>query len=241
MDSADVLESRDWGVSVYGLRRTFEPEVRVGETSSIQVPVVGGVSSLFNRTDASIEMEQNNQAVVGSLRFRPGNGLQYELRVGQVQDFLLEYSSGSLTNSLESLGSGFLWGVGGRWNIRPGTIVSTAFSLEVRYTQLRSTLDRFSSAGNLTPVQFRLEQDELQSSVNISYRWKRLEPYGGLKVLQTTTRLKDKTNKGKVRGVSTGMSPFVGFRWEFFNQESFVIEASFVEEEMIAAGLNLKL
>ena len=50
-------------------------------------------------------------------------------------NYKVEFASGSLTNSFESLDDGLIWGTGIRWNATQGTIVSAAMALDLSFTQ----------------------------------------------------------------------------------------------------------
>jgi hypothetical protein len=241
MSSADILESGRWSLSVYGRHEKFEPTIELSGSSGIQVPTPGsgGTQTLFPNTNADIEMEAEYNESALALTIRPHEGLHYRVILGVVRDFQVEFASGSYVNELESTSNGFLYGGGIRWNVSPGTMVSPAIAFDLSYIRQQVNLDRFNSNGTISAATQRFEQDEFQGAINVSKRWKNVEPFGGIKIIHNVSRLRDKTTKEKVRGSTDGWSPFIGLNWEIFPKDSLVIEASFADEESISAGFNI--
>lgn len=239
--AANTLDEKSWSLGAYYETSETEPVVKISGVNSIQVPLSGGGSStIFAGTGAEVEMEQKTAANVAIFKFRPRSGLQYSVRAGQVRSFELEFSSGSQTNKLESTKDGFLWGIGlGRY-IAVGSMVSTAISWDLNYTQTRAHLDRLQGGTNVFPVSERLEQEEFQAAVNFSKRWKRIEPYAGVKVNTVKTTLKDPGTKAEVSGRTEGVSPFVGLEVALAEHEFLTVEASFVDQKSVAAGINIQ-
>jgi len=240
MSTADQMESKSWGITAYGRSVKTKPILKLTDASSIQIPTTGGGTTIFSASDSDVKLEEDHQETVAAFTTRPRDGLTYHLKLGQIRDFDMQFASGSVTNSLESLKNGYLWGLGIKWNAALGTIVSSAIAIDLSYTQRQIDLDRFHSNGNTISTDKKFEQDELQGALNVSRRWAQLEPYAGIKVLWVQSTLKDDDTKEKVSGRSDGLSPFVGFEWEFFPKESFIVEASFVDEKSLSAGLNVK-
>lgn len=238
--TADVLESGHWQLSLYERQAKEKPVVKISGTSEIQVPTSGGASTIFSQENAKVTLESEMSATVAMVTFRPFDGMHYRVKFGQVDRFKLDFSSGSWTNSLESLGGGIVWGAGVRWNIQPVTIVTTGIAIDLSYTNSTVELDKFSSVGTISSTHKRFESQEFQGALNVSRRWKPFEPYGGLKVSWLTTRLVDLETKGKVGGTDEKWSPFVGLKWEVFPHENVLVEASFVDEKSISAGMNVR-
>jgi len=84
------------------------------------------------------------------------------------------------------------------------------------------------------------KQDEFQAAVNVSKKWNKVEPYGGLKTSYVETRILDRTTNGKLYGSNVEWSPFIGLKLEFFQKESLIVEASFADEKALSAGLNFQ-
>jgi hypothetical protein len=240
LSSADVMEGGKWSVSVYGRTAKMEPVLSISNASSVLVPLSSGNSTIFSAQNTDVTLEQESESAVVAVKFRPKNGLTYRVKAGQIQSFDLEFSSGSHTNKLEATDGGLVWGLGAEWSVSPGSIVSPAITLDGSWTRTSVDLDRFQSPGVVSATQNRFEQDELQLALNLSRRWKQLEPFGGLKVSRLISRLRDDGTKESLRGYHDGWAPFLGLQWEFFDGESLLIEASFVDDESISAGLNLK-
>jgi hypothetical protein len=240
MSSADAMPAGSWAVHVYGSQAKTEPEVKISGVSSIQVPVNGGTSTIFSNSNATIKMDQDSASAVASVSFRPRDGLQYRVKVGQVRDFKLEFSSGSQTNTLESQSDGFVWGVGLRHNLTQGTMVSAAIAIDLSYTQTQVRLDRFQAGTLVTSADEKFRQDEFQAAVNVSKRWKNIEPYGGLKILRVVSSLRDQGTKERVSGTVDAVSPFAGIKLDVFDRESLFVEGSLVGEKAISAGFGLQ-
>jgi hypothetical protein len=240
LQSGELIEGKSWSLSLIGSSVKKEPVVKISGTDSIQIPTSGGSATVFSNSNAEIELEQEYKAGIFNLEFRPQEGLQYRARFGQVDGFSLEFSSGSHTNKFESTDLGFLWGVGISGRIVPGSMVSTAIKWDLCYTEIRSDLDRFDSADAVTSSDAEFREREYQGSILFSQRWKELEPFGGLKILRTVSQIRDNGTKGRVTGTEDNVSPVVGLKWNFFNRESVMVEASFVGEESISAGVQVQ-
>lgn len=239
--AANLLDEKAWSVGAYHTESEIEPVVEISGVNAIQVPTSGGSTTIFSGGNSEVEMEQESASNVLLLNFRPHGGFQYGLRLGQVSQFELQFSSGSQTNTLESTKDGFVWGLNLGKTIAVGSIVSTAISWDLSYTNTRVDLDRFQGGPvAAVPASQKLNQDEFQAAVNFSRRWKMIEPYAGVKVSSVKTTLKDKTTKESVSGRTEGVSPFVGLEFSFFGKEMLIVEASFVDQKSISAGLNIQ-
>ncbi len=240
MSSADVMEGGKWSVSVYGRSAKIEPVLKISNAAAVQVPLTSGSATIFSSSNAEIDFDQKFEEVVAAIKYRPKNGLTYRVKAGQVRSFDIEYSSGSHTNKFEATDDGFVWGLGAEWSVSPGSIVSPAITLDAGWTQRVMDLDKFESPGVVAPTNDKFQQDEFQLALNVSKRWNKFEPFAGLKLNRVVSRLKDEGTKASLRGTQDGVSPFIGLQIEFFEAESIILEASFVDEESISAGFNLK-
>jgi hypothetical protein len=238
--NADSYGNGAWSVAVLGRTSNIKPTVKISGTDAIQIPTTGGSNTIFSESNANIKMEQSGDEMVAALSFQPRDGFSYLAKIGQIQNFDLEFSSGSLSNEFKALKNGFLWGVGIGKLIAPGSLVSAAISINLSYTERTISLDRFESGGVVSAANHRFEQDEFQGVVNISRRWKKVEPYGGLKVMHFSTHLIDDSTKGKVSGRTDGISPFLGIQWEVFDRENFIVEGSLGVEKSIDAGFKMQ-
>lgn len=240
MSSADAFETGSWQLSFYGQSVEKEPVVKISGVNSIQIQTSGGSEQVFSRVNTELNMESEYETVIAALTLRPKDGLHYQIKMGQLRNYTIQYSSGSLTNSFRSGNDGLIWGVGARWNATQGTIVSAAAALDISYTQSIVKFDRFESGTSVYTTNQRFEQDEIQIALNVSRRWNKIEPYGGLKVNRVITRMKDEITKQRVRGSKDGVAPFIGLSYEIFEKERIVVEASFIEEKSISAGMSIR-
>lgn len=237
--SADVMEAKKWSLTVVGRSVEVEPTVTLSNTNAVQVNTTGGPVSVFAGSNADVEMTQEFESALAVIRYRPHDGLTYRLKAGVIRDFQIEFSSGGHSNKLEDTGEGFIWGLGGSWNVYPGTIVSPAITLDLGFTQSRSSLDKFTSPGVGSAVDHTFTQDEIQGSINVSKRFKQVEPYAGLAISRVISKLKDGVTKDTVRGEDDFVIPFVGVAAEMFPGEKVFIEASFLDEEAFNAGFAI--
>lgn len=240
MATANAAESGSISLSVYGQHVEHKPVADVGSGGAIQVPGVSGSLNLFTETNAEVEMDSSYDASVLAFSFRPRDGLHYRAKAGQIRDYELVFASGAATNVLSDLDHGFLWGAGLTWNVAPGSIVSTAFSLALDYTETHIGFDRFESGFLTAGSAIDLERREFQGAMSASRRFGRIEPYGGLKYLRAETQLVDGATRERIRGTDDGLSPFIGVAIRLFAGEWLMIEGSFLDEESLSAGINLQ-
>jgi hypothetical protein len=228
--SADLLDAGAWTVSMYGSESKEKPKFDVS----------GGPATIFSDTNAEVTGTQTQSNIVTVINHRPRDGFNYRLKAGLVRDFELEFSSGSDTNRLRSTSYGFIWGAGLRWNLTQATQVSTAFAIDLSFTETLARLDRFESGSQVMPASTNVRKDEYQGALMASRRFQKWDPYGGLKLALLESRLEDTATKERVSGRTDVVSPFVGLKYDVFDGESLVIEASFVDEKAISAGLTVK-
>jgi len=220
MSSAEIMESRSWGITAYGKTEESEPTVKNGSTE--------------------LEFEAEHEAAGVILTARPGDGLHYRLMYGVLRNYELEVGSSTFVNKHESQSNGRQYGVGARWNVLPVTAVSLGVAFDFAYVRHDVDFEKLTSNGVTSALDERFEQDEFQAAVNISKKWKQFEPYGGLKTSYVETRILDRTTQSKLYGNDVDWSPFVGLKWDFFQKESLLVEASFADEESVSAGLNIQ-
>jgi len=220
MSSADVMEGKSWSITGYGKHEESEPLVENGNTD--------------------LRFEEAHDAAGVALTVRPGDGLHYRFLFGVLQNYVLKVGSGSFVNRHDAQSDGHQFGLGVRWSAIPQTSVSLGTAFDLSYMHRTVDFKRLTSNGAVTALDEQFEQDEIQAAANISKRWKQLEPYGGLKVSYVTSKLTDHSTLSTMRGSNEEISPFVGLKWEFFQKESLIIEASFADEESISAGLNIQ-
>lgn len=228
-----------WAVGAIYSESQTEPKVRVGGSSDVLVPVSGGGSAtVFSKADTDVKLEQDLDLVGLNFVCRPKQ-LRYNFSVAQVRRFDLDFSSGSLTNSLRA-DSGFRAGFGIAGSFVPVSVASVGLGWSLDYKYLRADLNRFESNGVVSSVSQRFEQDEFQAAVIASWRWKLVQPYGGLKIQRRVTRLTDRGAHESISGTADGVSPTVGLEWMPFPGECGVVEGSFVDEKSVTASWVVK-
>lgn len=234
--NASMLDGKSWSVSAYGRSVKTEPIVHFSGGSG----AADGSAVVISNTDADVKMTQQASDVTLALNVRPRDGLVYSVYVGQIQDFELQFSSGSQTNTLKSMSAGLRWGLGVSGMVSPLSPVSLGVTWSLAYTQTRLDLDQLHGGDQVYSVDELMLQQELQGALQATYRWKTVEPYVGLKAFRTHTRLDDKVSKQRVSGDVNGISPLLGCRWAMFDREFLQVEASFVDEKSLTAGLNIQ-
>ncbi|MCG3204269.1 MAG: hypothetical protein KCHDKBKB_00979 [Elusimicrobia bacterium] len=238
VSTADMDEPGLKSILFMGRVAESKPKLTFSDGDSIQVPVSGGSVNLFSNSNAEVEMEQRISSLIGAVEFRPSEGFQYRFKFGQIRSFELEYSSGSQVNKLESTKDGYLWGLSIAGRIAPGSLVSTAIRWDLGYTQSNVELDRFQGGNVVYTANQSWRQEEIQGSINFSRRWKWIEPFGGIKLIRVMNKMSDSSTKGEIRGTNDSVSPFVGVNVGVSNKESVYVEASFIDEESVSAGLK---
>lgn len=236
--TADVMEAGKWSLTVTGRTVEIKPTVRISNNSAVQVNTTGGPTTIFSASNADVKMIQEFDSAIATIRYRPHDGLTYRFKAGAVQNFSLEYASGSHTNTLDTTGQGLVLGVGASWNTMPGTMVSPAITVDIGVTQTRTRLDRFKSPGLVVATDKDFVQSEVEGSVNVSKRFKYAEPYGGLKISHMISELTDGSSKEELRGKNDFVSPFVGISTDLFAGETVFFEASFVDEKALNFGMR---
>jgi hypothetical protein len=241
MRSPHSMEMGKVAVSVYGVRAEQENlTFRLGGASLISVPLQGGgTAQFFANSNTDLEFDGEAVSTVLQLAWRPAGGLHYVFKVG-TGDYDVRVPSGTVENVLENSSPGRLLGFEAGWTILPDTPVSPAIGVSLGYTRSDYGLRRLRSGGN-APVavdqDFSLE--EWQGAASVSNRWGRFEPYAGLRFMRQTATLRDNVSADRVRGHRDGISPYAGLRFEFFPREALVLEAAFLDETVLAAGVAI--
>jgi hypothetical protein len=238
MRPAGVLEAGKWGASLYGLRaKQNDLEFSVGGADLIQVPLKGGgTSQFFSNGDTKLQFDGEATSAILRLTWRPADGLQYGLRFG-TGDYAVRVPSGPVVNELSNAAPGRIWGADAQWTVVSNSPVTPAVALDLGYARSDYRLDRFQAGGSVSAVDQRFALEEWQFGVSASYRWRRLEPFGGLRFFRQTSILRDAATAETVRGDRDGFSPYAGLKLEFLPRESLVVEVSGADETLVAAGL----
>jgi hypothetical protein len=220
MSGASAMEAKSWSVAVYGTAHKSEPRVKNGSTD--------------------LDFDEEHEASNVALTLHPGEHMQYRFLYGVLRNYELEIGSSTFVNTHESQSDGHQFGFGTRWNASPVTPVSLGVAVDLSYVRRTVDFEKLTSNGTTSALNERFEQDEFQAAVNVGKRWAKLEPYGGLKTNYVKTRILDRATQSDLHGSKIGFSPFVGLKWEFFEKESLMLEASFADEEALSAGLNIQ-
>lgn len=220
ISSADIMESKSWSITAYGKTEESEPRIKNGSTE--------------------LDFEAEHEATGVMLTMRPGDGMHYRMMYGVLRDYTLEVGSGAFVNKHEAQSDGRQYGFGVRLNGTPVTAVSLGVALDLSYVRQTVDFERLTSNGAGSALDERFEQDEFQAAVNISKKWQKIEPYGGVKTSYVETRILDRARQSSLYGNKVEWSPFVGLKWEFFQKESLIVEASFADEKAVSAGMNIQ-
>jgi hypothetical protein len=238
MRGANVLEAGKWAASLYGVRAEQKDlEFSLGGAGLITVPLQGGgTAQFFGGGASSVEFDGEATSAILRLTWRPGDGLQYGLKAG-AGDYEVRVPSGAVVNELSNGAPGRIWGADASWTVVSNSPVTPALALGAGYARSDYRIDRLQSGGAVSAVDQRFVLEEWQAGLTASWRWQRLEPYGGLRFFRQTSVLRDASTAESVRGDRDGFSPFLGLKLEFLPRESLVIEVSAMDETLVALGL----
>jgi len=241
MHSASNLESGKLGVSVYSTFVENDLNLEITSSDLIQVPIQGGGNAqFFSDSNKEVEIEGEGRSTIAVFTLRPWDGLHYSLKLGLGNNYEVKVPSVSVKNELSNSSQGFIWGLGARWMLVSHSPVTPAVSIEFGYTQSIYDFDRFQSGSDAaSKVDYKFMIDEIQAALTVSKRFKRVEPYGGLKLIRQTTTLRDNVTLENAKGVSDVYAPFLGVQWQLFQKEKLNLEASIGDETLIAFGLNI--
>lgn len=241
MRSANALESGKLAWSFYAMR--FEEkdlQLRLGGSSLIRVPLQGGgTAQFFADADTDLKFDAKGKALMARAVWRPFAGLHYVLKAG-AGDMEVRVPSRTVTNILTNATPGRIWGLETGWTLMSDTPVTPAVALSLGFSGSEYNLTRLESgAAAPAAVNQKFSLREWQGGATVSKRWKRFEPYGGMRFFRQQSVLSDSVSADEVSGVRTGFSPFAGFRWEFLPREMLTFEAAGVDERLLAAGLSI--
>ncbi|HOW28955.1 MAG TPA: hypothetical protein PK876_10705 [Elusimicrobiota bacterium] len=165
--------------------------------------------------------------------------MSYSLRLG-TGDYELAIPSGSVTNRLRNETPGLIWGLGVSWNLTPDTPVTPAVMLAVDYTRADYKLSRFQSgSAEAASVRQDFSLQEMQVALSASKKWKKWDPYGGVRFFRQTACVYDRETADRVYGRRDGYAPYAGCAYRFFEREELLVEVSGVDETLITLGVNI--
>ena len=219
----------------------------VAGSGACATPAVPGPAVPFTcDSTGKVPAEGSGQAAVARVAWQPYDNVQYYLTLGTGK-YALHVASLTSVTSLTGDTPGWIYGFGGRANIFPESIASTAIAVDASVVWEKYWFNRSAPqpTAALTNVKDRLDLMRLQLAVEASRRfefdgrWK-VEPYGGLKWLRTQAWLKDLNTGARFGGSDDMVSPFLGVNLPWSDNESLWGEATFVKGFEYAAGLAVR-
>ncbi|MBI4055658.1 MAG: hypothetical protein HY402_05975 [Elusimicrobia bacterium] len=217
--------------------RVFDQELEWEVTGTDQIQGPNG-TSFFSETNSALPLEGEGENSALKLIAQPWENLQYYAVVG-AGNYSVDVPSVAVTNTLTGQRVGWTWGFGSKAVVVPETPVTPAVAVDASFLRSSYLMNRLRlGAGGSESVHQRLTLDQYQVSLQLSRRFGRLEPYGGVQWSRVRSTLKDLDDGERVGGGRDGVSPFLGLRLGLYSHEAFVLEASFVEATRISAGLE---
>lgn len=212
-----------------------------------------------------VDVTGKGGAAMLKLVYQPWESLQYYAAYG-VGDYSLSVPSVTAPNSLQGDQPGHAVTVGAKAVLYPDTQFTPAFAIDVSLSRSRYYFNRRFPGG--TPgisgnINQRLDlmqyQVALQASkiftikdaddkadekegpaVLLRHSGFKIEPYGGVKWARVQADLKDMIDGDHSGGGQDSVSPFLGVRIPFYQNEGLFAEASFVDGYQYGAGLEIR-
>jgi len=208
-------------------------------TSSRDQVVIGG-SSYFSTVNNDLEGSGARATVAAKLMVNPHSGLYYWLSAGS-GSFEMEIPSVTVNNRYAAQDNGFNASAGLRKILFPDTLFTPAIAVDmgVRYDAY-DVAEFQSGAGARQRISAKLELTEVQAALTVSKVLYGVEPYGGIKVFRTYTRLSDRGSFDSVSGIKDNAGLFAGARLEIYPKEFIVVEGSLIGETSFTAGWNVE-
>ena len=186
-------------------------------------------------TTADIDARGFGQALITKFSYQPSErGLIFYASAG-VGDYRVTVGSTTVFDASLEDKAGFLTTFGVKGVILPDTIVSPAIALDTSVG-----IQRYWGGGR------RLELMQIQIAMEASHRFVfkdpdfTIEPYGGVKWWRTQAYLKTIATGSRVGGRQKTVTPFLGFKVPFFENDSVFAEVSFVNGIQYASGLAIR-
>ncbi len=173
--------------------------------------------------------------------FNPFDGFVWWGKLGSC-NYILEVPSYSVANKFELDRPGLLVGFGLRYQIFPETIVNPGMCLDFGLTVSEYKFKKFSVDGSSREIiNNRFETIEGQTAFLLSKRYKIFEPYCGVKIFRSFSKITDCDFFSSVEGYRDNVSVFIGTKIRVKKFEWFVLEYSFIDETNIAIGIGIGL
>ncbi|MBN1621473.1 MAG: hypothetical protein JW871_02660 [Endomicrobiales bacterium] len=233
---ASQIEKGKGSISFYYARTEHKINLEVKDIQEIDVNGVNYFSEVSNEFECS----GAGDSVRIKFIFNPNEGLYYWVNLG-AGFYELEIPSTTVKNNLSTRDNGWLAGIGARKTLFPDTIVSPAIAVEIGLDYSIYDLNSIRLGNSATQlISNRLNLTQIHLAALVSKKYKKFEPYGGLKVFRTYATLKEKTDVGKVTGIKDNIGLFLGTKLRIYEKEAVIIEGSFIGETNIAVGWNLE-
>jgi hypothetical protein len=208
-------------------------------TSSRDQIVIGG-NSYFSTVNNDLEGSGARETVAAKLMVNPHGGLYYWLSAGS-GSYEMEIPSVTVKNRYATQDNGFTAGAGLRKILFPDTLFTPAIAVDLGVRYDAYDVSEFQSgAGVWQRISAKLELTEIQAALTISKVLHRVEPYGGLKVFRTYTRLSDRVSFGSISGIKDNAGLFLGARLKIYPKEFIVVEGNLIGETSFSAGWNVE-
>jgi hypothetical protein len=208
------------------------------QTSSRDQVTVGGFS-YFSQVSNNFECQGKQSDVTVKLLCNPHSGLYYWLKAGS-GSYELEIPSATVKSIYSTLDNGYTAGAGVRKILFPDTLFTPAIAVDLGITYDSFELNALQQGSQQHKVSTKLELTEVQAALTVSKILHKFEPYGGIKVFRTYTRLTDRDSLDSVNGLKDNAGIFLGARLKFLPKEALIIEGSLVGETSITAGWNIQ-
>lgn len=238
--SADFSDFEKVQISVGGTSVKEDVSFDFNNGGMLLIPTNNGSLGVSNQTNSKLDVQSEFNEKFFRMFFKPEDStIVWRTRLGTIDQFRIDFSSGASRNAFQSLKNNLVWGLGLSWQISPGSDVSQAVTLDFDYENKSIRLDRFESDGTHSGLEKELDQEFFQAGINVSQRFKKIEPYLGLKYKYFISNLIDLESKDKLRGTTQSLSPFLGLKWNIQKSQFFSVEGSFLKEKSLSGSVNL--
>ncbi|MBU2567833.1 MAG: hypothetical protein KJ967_03540 [Elusimicrobia bacterium] len=228
MDTARQIEKGKARVVFYNSSFKNSPVLKVRGTGNVRI-----TQGYEYATDYETEVNcsgYGNQTVL-KVSYNPFEGLIWWGKIGSA-DYRLDVPSTSyISTSLVSSSPGLMSGIGARYLIFPETVVTPALGADFSLTLSEIRFDR--------AYQLRFETAEGQIAFIISKTMSVFEPYGGIKVYRSYSKITDTQTFESTSGYKDNVNLFGGVRVKLYRYEWLIVEGNFIGETGISAGVGL--
>ncbi|MCB4792221.1 MAG: hypothetical protein LHV68_10075 [Elusimicrobia bacterium] len=233
---ASQIEKGKGSINLFYSNSEEKMNFRISNRDEIKV----NGNSYFSDVNNDLESKGKSNSLALKLIVNPQDSLYYWVKIG-VGSYDLDIPSVTVKNNLTGRDLGWIAGFGIHSNLFPDTIVTSALAFDFGVNYSSYKLDSFSAGGaNPVLISDTLSLTEIQIAILMSKKYKKFEPYGGLKVFRIYSTLQDNTTLGKTTGVKDNVGLFLGTRIKVYSKESLVLEGSFIGQTALNIGWNLE-